>query len=130
MPTTVIHQAAGVPFRNGRICLVTTSSGKGLGIPKGIIDPGNTAIGTVLQEAWEEAGLRGEVVNEPIGTYRYEKWSSVCHVTVFVMTVTEEVAEWPEKAVRRRLWFDVAEAVERISNADLRDLVARHLSSK
>ena len=38
---------------------ITSRNGKRWVIPKGWIDPGQTAGETALQEAWEEAGLTG-----------------------------------------------------------------------
>src|SRR5262245_54999682 len=100
-----IRQGAALPVRNGRVCLVTSSNGKRWVIPKGVIEPGQTAGETALQEAWEEAGLVGVLQPEPIGSYLYEKWCGTCHVTVFLMHVTEVVQEWPERDLRQRSWL-------------------------
>ena len=75
-----VRQAAAIPLRNGRICLVTSSNGKRWVIPKGLIEPNQSAGECALQEAWEEAGLTGVLQQEPIGSYVYEKWCGVCHV--------------------------------------------------
>src|SRR3954468_13407728 len=91
-----IRQAAAIPVRNGKLCLVTSSNGKRWVIPKGVIDPGQTAGETALQESWEEAGLVGVLEREPVGSYVYEKWERQCHVVVFVLRVTEVVDNWPE----------------------------------
>src|ERR1700736_677932 len=84
-----IRQAAAIPIRGGQICLVTSRSGKRWVVPKGCIEPGQTAGETALQEAWEEAGLVGSLREQPVGSYQYEKCGIVCHVTVFLMHVTE-----------------------------------------
>src|SRR5688572_15970785 len=104
-PDSYVRQAAAIPFRNGRVCLVTSSNGKRWVIPKGLIEPGQTAGETALQEAWEEAGLLGALRPEPIGSYRYEKWCGVCHVTVFALDVTEMAQQWPERDLRQRVWL-------------------------
>ncbi len=64
-----IRQAAALPVRNGKVCLVTSSNGKRWVIPKGLIEPGQTAGETALQEAWEEAGLVGVLEPDPIGSF-------------------------------------------------------------
>jgi 8-oxo-dGTP pyrophosphatase MutT (NUDIX family) len=92
-------------------------------IPKGLIETGQTAGEAALQEAWEEAGLVGNLRPEPIGSYLYEKWCGVCHVTVFAMDVTEMKQDWPERQVRQRIWTTPAGAVERIDDAGLVDLL-------
>jgi len=122
-PDMYVRQAAALPLRNGRVCLVTSSNGKRWVIPKGLIEPGQTAGETALQEAWEEAGLVGTLSPEPIGSFLYEKWCGVCHVTVFTMDVTEMKQEWPERELRQRIWTTPAGAIERLDDAGLVDLL-------
>lgn len=118
-----IRQAAALPVRNGRLCLVTSSNAKRWVIPKGVIEPGQTAGETALQEAWEEAGLVGVLDPEPIGSYLYEKWCGTCHVTVFLMQVTDVAQQWPERELRQRSWLGVGGALERIDDPGLADIV-------
>jgi len=124
----VIRQAAAIPRLEEKVCLVSASSGRGWVIPKGVIDPGNSAAATALQEAFEEAGLIGILAPEPVGQYRYEKWGGICEVSVFLMQVTEVLEDWPERAVRRRRWLNVAEAPDWLGNDDLRALVRAALA--
>jgi 8-oxo-dGTP pyrophosphatase MutT (NUDIX family) len=109
--------------RGGAVCLVTSSNGKRWVIPKGLIDPGHTAGEAALQEAWEEAGLVGLLSAEPVGSYLYTKWGGTCHVTVFLMQVTEVAGEWPEQSVRQRRWVSAAEAARLLADEGLRTLV-------
>ena len=67
-----LPQAAAVPVRTGKVCLVTSSSGRRWVVPKGMMEPGKTASEIALQEAWEEAGLVGVLQPEPLGSYLYE----------------------------------------------------------
>lgn len=125
MPTVSnwIRQAAAIPVRAGRICLVTSSSGKRWVIPKGLIDPGRTSGEMALQEAWEEAGLVGTLLPEPVGSYVYEKYGGTCFVTVFRMDVTDELEDWPERAVRQRCWLTPTQALVRIEDPGLREII-------
>jgi 8-oxo-dGTP pyrophosphatase MutT (NUDIX family) len=118
-----VRQAAAIPIYDGKVCLVTSSSGRRWVIPKGVIDPGQTAGETALNETWEEAGLAGVLHTEPLGSYLYEKYGGMCHVTVFLMQVTEEADEWPERTTRQRIWLTLEEAAERIRDAGLRDIL-------
>jgi 8-oxo-dGTP pyrophosphatase MutT (NUDIX family) len=118
-----IRQAAAIPVRGGRVYLVTSSSGSRWVVPKGHIEPDKTAGQIALQEAWEEAGLVGVLRPEPVGTYLYNKFNNLYHVTVFVMDVTEAAEEWPEAAVRRRVSLDPADAVARVQERGLRELI-------
>lgn len=125
-----LRQAGAVPVRGGRICLITSSNGKRWIIPKGVIEVGQTAGETALQEVWEEAGLVGSLSREPVGSYLYEKYGGTCHVTVFLMQVTEVAQEWPERELRERTWVSLAGALDRIEDPALADLVRKALSKR
>jgi 8-oxo-dGTP pyrophosphatase MutT (NUDIX family) len=119
-----LRQAAVVPVKGRRVCLVTSSNGKRWVVPKGVIDAGHTAGESGLVEAWEEAGLVGILQpTEPVGSYLYDKWGRVCHVTVFRMEVTEVFDQWPEDQVRQRDWVGLKDALERIEEQGLREIV-------
>jgi len=120
---TFTRQAAALPVRNRRVCLVTSSNGKRWVIPKGLIDLGHTAGETALKEAWEEAGLIGILQTEPLGSYLYEKYGGTYHVTVFLMQVTEAAPDWPEMDLRQRTWLGVNGALERIEDPGLADII-------
>jgi 8-oxo-dGTP pyrophosphatase MutT (NUDIX family) len=118
-----LRQAAAIPIRGSKLCLVSSSNGKRWVIPKGLIDPGHTAAETALNEAWEEAGLVGVLSKDPVGTYLYNKLGNTYHVLVFIMRVTEAAEEWPEKDQRQRIWVSVDRALEDIEDAGLRELI-------
>ena len=125
MPTSAesIRQAAALPLRRGRVCLITSRNGKRWVIPKGWIEEGQTAGECALQEAWEEAGLVGALEREPIGSFLYEKEGQTYHVTVFVMKVTEVAQDWPERNERERSWVSPTGFFERIEDAGLLEIV-------
>ena len=122
-----IQQAAVLPFRivNGKIqlLLIQTRSGNKWTIPKGIIDPGYTPRQTAVEEAFEEAGISGQVLDKPYGQFTYEKWQSLCEVTTFIMQVEQIFDQWPEKAWRRRLWISGDHDLRIIKYQSLRDLL-------
>ena len=120
-----ISQSAALPVRRGQICMVTSSSGRRWVIPKGMIDPGKTAGEIALQEAWEEAGLTGVLLPEPIGSYVYEKFDRTHHVTVFLMQVAQVADDWPEQGLRQRCWLKPRQAMARIEESALRDILRR-----
>jgi 8-oxo-dGTP pyrophosphatase MutT (NUDIX family) len=123
-----VCQAAAIPLQGKKTCLVTSRSGKRWVIPKGLIDPGKTAAEIALQEAWEEAGLVGLISPEPVGSYFYQKYGGTCHVTVFLLQVTQAADNWPERSIRERAWLSAAEAASRLEDAGLRELVQAHVS--
>jgi 8-oxo-dGTP pyrophosphatase MutT (NUDIX family) len=128
--TPWIPQAAAIPLRQGRVCLVTSSSGKRWVIPKGLIDSGKTAAEMALQEAWEEAGVVGALRPEPVGTYLYPKYGGTCHVTVYLMDVTEVADDWPERALRQRRWVKASEAAQLVEDEGLRLILRGALGGK
>jgi 8-oxo-dGTP pyrophosphatase MutT (NUDIX family) len=127
--TEWIPQAAAIPVKDGKVCLVTSSSGKRWVVPKGLIDAGKTAGEMALQEAWEEAGIVGLLESEPVGTYLYPKYGGTCHVTAFLMQVTEVADDWPERSFRERRWVSPAEAVRLIEDEGLRLVLRRALAT-
>jgi 8-oxo-dGTP pyrophosphatase MutT (NUDIX family) len=107
-PPKYIPQAAAIPVRAGRVCLVSSRSGKRWVIPKGCLEPGKTAGQIALQEAWEEAGLVGVLKPEPVGSYVYEKAGTRYHVTAFLLHVEAVVRDYPEGGWRTRRWYSPA----------------------
>jgi 8-oxo-dGTP pyrophosphatase MutT (NUDIX family) len=123
--TLWLRQAAAIPVWDGKVCMVTSRSGRRWVLPKGQIDPGHTAAEAALIEAWEEAGLVGALDPDPVGSYVYEKYDAGHHVLVYRMTVTEVRDDWPERATRQRAFLSVAEVLDRVEEAGLRDLLRR-----
>jgi 8-oxo-dGTP pyrophosphatase MutT (NUDIX family) len=124
---TVVRQSAAIPLLNGRVCMVTSRTGKRWVFPKGLIDPGHTPSEAALIEAWEEAGLVGTIDSDPVGSYLYEKLGNPHHVLVFRLRVLEVHDDWPEREFRQREWLTVVEAVTRIEEAGLRRLLGTPL---
>ena len=118
-----VRQAAAIPILDGKVGLVTSRSGRRWVIPKGQIEPGQTAGETALVEAWEEAGLVGVLDAEPAGAYCYEKLGREHHVLVYRMAVTDARGQWPEREQRRREWVSVDEAIERVDEPALREIL-------
>jgi 8-oxo-dGTP pyrophosphatase MutT (NUDIX family) len=119
----LLWQAAAIPVQNGQVCLVTSRSGKRWVVPKGCLEPGKTAGEIALLESWEEAGLVGVLRPEPVGSYVYQKADLTCHVTVFLLQVTEAAEDWPERGQRERCWLSFVQAMRRVEEPGLRELI-------
>jgi 8-oxo-dGTP pyrophosphatase MutT (NUDIX family) len=128
-----ILQACAIPFRHRdgmlEFCLITSSSRGHWGFPKGIIEGDDTPEETALIEALEEAGLRGRIVGEPIGEYRYQKWGTDLDVTVFLMEVDQVDDDWQEAELRQREWIPAEKVTSRLAtneNAAMMFAAAMH----
>lgn len=97
-------------------------------IPKGGRMWDRTAQETAATEAYEEAGVVGDVAPIPLGTYDYVKYLKsgegvACRVTVFAMAVTAQLDQWPEQDQRTTRWFAGAESAEQVHEPDLAALI-------
>jgi 8-oxo-dGTP pyrophosphatase MutT (NUDIX family) len=126
-PAKFIPQASVIPFRHAsggvEFCLITSLSSKRWGFPKGIVETGDTPQHSALQEAFEEAGLHGHIVGDPLGTYRYEKWNAELAVTVYLMEVEQADDSWLESGTRQRAWLPAVEAMNRLDRERLRSML-------
>jgi 8-oxo-dGTP pyrophosphatase MutT (NUDIX family) len=108
------QQAAAIPIRRRgddlQVCLIRKRLAGSWGIPKGTVDSGETHESTALNEAWEEAGIRGRLIGDALGTYKYEKFGRPLTVMVFVMEVLEHHKDWIEAGIRERKWVSRDEA--------------------
>jgi 8-oxo-dGTP pyrophosphatase MutT (NUDIX family) len=112
------------------ILLVSSRETRRWVIPKGWPMKGKADHQAAAQEAYEEAGLDGRIVDRPIGEYPYLKRlkSGVARpvtVDVYPLEVTGEHATWPEKGQRTLRWMDPVEAALAVQEPELRDLIAR-----
>ena len=118
------QQAAVLAVREGgaevEVCLIRRRDRGAWGIPKGFIESGDSREETALNEAWEEAGIRGQLVGEAIGTYEYAKFGTRLTVAVYVMRVVEELAEWPEMRLRHRKWVPLGEVASVLARHPVR----------
>ena len=126
-PKWFYAQSAVVPYRlapdSPHILLITSRRGTRWTVPKGVIDPGLTARESAAKEAFEEAGVRGEVERERLGAFEYEKWGGTCRVEVYPLHVREVLDVWPESRRRQRRWLPLEEAIEQIGWASLRPIL-------
>ena len=106
--------------------LLVASKRTGLwGIPKGHVEDGETPLETAVREAFEEGGVVGDVLAEPIGSYVYAKDEAhrLYQVRVFLMIGASQARDYPESGLRRFEWVNLQEAAQRLWHPALRDMV-------
>ncbi len=126
-------QFAALCYREGvkgtEILLITSRDTGRWVIPKGWPMAGKQAAEVAAREAFEEAGVEGEVSPKSIGTYVYQKklkagLATECRVKVFPVRVTGFADEFPELGQRRREWVSPRDAASRVDEPDLRQLIS------
>ena len=129
-------QIGALPYRKQggaiEVLLITSRETKRWVIPKGWPMKGERDWNAAAKEASEEAGIAGHVGQKSVGTYHYVKRKKSgdldCEVTVFLLEVTQQKHEWPEKNERRRKWFKAKEAAKRVDEAGLQAIIAATLA--
>lgn len=128
-PDRIYRQSAALPYRGEsgdlEVLLITSRGGRRWLPPKGLVEPGMTAPESAANEAFEEAGVRGEMSDHRLGRYTQRKWGGVCEIDVFPMRVTAELVDWPEAGIRRREWLPLSEAARRVENEALQAIIGR-----
>jgi 8-oxo-dGTP pyrophosphatase MutT (NUDIX family) len=127
----ISQQYAALPWRQApgfEILLITSRQTRRWIIPKGWPIPAHSAAETAAQEAYEEAGIRGEMTAQAIGHFGYSKRlrsgaKMRFRVDVFGMEVTEVLDKWPEAHERARQWLSPAEAAIRVDEPELAVLI-------
>ncbi len=114
------ENSAQLPSPPLEVLLITSIKRKRWIIPKGIIEADMSPQASAAKEAFEEAGVLGNVSDQAIGVYTHKKWRGTCIVEVFPLKVTEILDEWPEYDVRQREWMSVDEAVKRVREEQLK----------
>ena len=128
-------QIGALPFRKKgkttEVLLITSRETRRWVIPKGWPMKAKRDWNAAAVEASEEAGISGRVGHKSIGTYHYLKRKKSgdidCEVSVYLLEVTRERREWPEKSERRRKWFKAEEAAQRVDEAGLQAIIAATL---
>jgi 8-oxo-dGTP pyrophosphatase MutT (NUDIX family) len=112
-----------------KVILVTTRGRKRWMIPKGWpirgLDPHESA----AREAFEEAGLVGDVHPEALGSFYTTSGSGMdmkfCVVEVFQLHVDHQRGHWLEQGERETKWFSARKAASLVSETGLREILLR-----
>ena len=104
-------QCGAIPFSvvEGEVVFLMVTSRRSANwiFPKGAPMDGLTSWETAAEEAFEEAGVRGEIAHVPLGEYAHrqsDRPAGLLRVELFPLHVTRQFDDWPEEPQRFRHW--------------------------
>ncbi|NKQ69751.1 DNA mismatch repair protein MutT [Rhizobium sp. UPM1132] len=127
-----VPQAGAICYRRNakghlEVLLVGSRRNGRWGVPKGHIESGESSSAGALREAYEEAGIIGDVESTPVGSFSYQKDSSTNRytVTVHLLKVAKSALVFPERGLRKTQWFLLKDAIREAAQPGLRTLLSR-----
>lgn len=95
------------------VLMISTPNRDDLVFPKGGWEDDESITEAACREAWEEAGVKGRLREEPLGDWEFRSKSSQnscstrggCRGYMFALEVTEELDSWPEQDIYERKWL-------------------------
>jgi len=126
-----LQQAAALPLvttaEEPRVLLITSRGSKRWILPKGWPAKNLTLAETAAREAEEEAGVTGDIDQDPVGTYDYAKradggYDVNCRVFVYPLNVRVQHLAWKERGQRKARWCAFSTAAELVRETGLSDL--------
>src|ERR1700722_1241656 len=130
------RSAGGVVARGEEMVVIVptrraSDGSKVLALPKGHIDPGETAIQAATREVREETGIVAEPVHE-LGEARYwyrrDGQTIPKSVAFFLFEFVEGDTEHHDDEVEEARWITLAQAGKQLSHAAEREMVERALA--
>jgi 8-oxo-dGTP pyrophosphatase MutT (NUDIX family) len=122
-------QYAALPYqlRGGRLWILLISSRRTRRwiIPKGWPMTGRKPHEAAAVEAMEEAGVTGDIADQPLGSYRYQKddQNLTIQVLVFPLQVDGQAESFKEQGQRVATWFRYRHAASLVAESSLRRLI-------
>lgn len=127
-------QYAALPWRRSatgqvEILLISSRETRRWVIPKGWPIKGLKSPDCAAREAFEEAGLEGDIRRKKVGIFHYSKRLSSgrlqpVRVSVFALQVHNAWEDYPEKGQRDLLWTSPLEASMLVDEPELKVLIS------
>ncbi|GAB1538900.1 NUDIX hydrolase [Scytonema sp. NUACC21] len=129
----VFQQSGVIPYRvkDGKIevLLITARDRQRWVVPKGGISNGMSPPDSAAKEAWEEAGIIGQVDTHALGSYKYRKRGKTYQVQMYLLPVSKVSEDYPEAGQRQRQWLDVKKAIKRVKLRSLKRILKESVRS-
>ncbi len=127
------RSAGGVVVRDGQVVVIVptrraSDGSKVLALPKGHIDPGETALQAAIREVREETGIVGEPVTELGETrywYRRDGQTIPKSVSFYLFSYVEGDTADHDDEVEEARWITLEDADSELSHSAEREMVAR-----
>ena len=130
------RSAGGVVVRDGQMIVIVPTrraadGSRVLGLPKGHLDPGETAVQAATREVREEAGVVAEPIEE-LGEIRYWYWRNGRRrpksVVFFLFDYRSGDPADHDDEVEEARWMPIEDAASALSYDGEREMVARALA--
>ncbi|MDO5630565.1 MAG: NUDIX hydrolase [Paracoccus sp. (in: a-proteobacteria)] len=114
---------------SGKVLLITSRGTGRWIIPKGWPMTDRSDADAAMQEAWEEAGVKGNISRDEIGRYDYDKLNDSTggiipvQVRVFTVEVSELADSYPEAGQRTRRWVSPGKAARMVDEKGLKKIL-------
>ncbi|MEM9636975.1 MAG: NUDIX hydrolase [Pseudomonadota bacterium] len=113
-------------LRKGKlqVLMITSRGSKRWIVPKGWPMDGRTPAASAVQEAWEEAGVRGQSDGRCLGIFSYSKEAEdlgalPCLAMVYAVQVETLADDYPEAGQRERKWMSRKKAARLVDEPEL-----------
>lgn len=125
------------PEKEFLVLMISSPGRDDLVFPKGGWEDDETIDEAALREAFEEAGVRGILSENPLGDWKFRSKSTQkscsleggCRGYMFALEVTEELDSWPEQANHDRKWLTIDEAFKFCRYDWMREALRRFLAT-
>jgi 8-oxo-dGTP pyrophosphatase MutT (NUDIX family) len=128
----VLKQSGVIPYRiqDGKVevLLITSRDRRKWVMPKGDIPNGMSPPDSAAKEAWEEAGVIGQVSTQKFGTYKYCKQGKNYRVNMYLLSVETLSEDYPEAGYRQREWVEISNAMRWIKITSLKRILKEFTS--
>jgi 8-oxo-dGTP pyrophosphatase MutT (NUDIX family) len=120
-------QSGVIPYRKINdgieILLITSVRKKKWIIPKGYVEFNLSPFDSAKKEAFEEAGIIGSNETVELGTIHLKKDSGNTRLKIYSMEVVKILEDYPDKELRKRKWFTIKEAAEKVTVPEISDMI-------